>query len=453
MKRKYFVLISAAMLLVLILSCSAFAYLNSNIGIRINGQSRYFQPPAEILNNRTMVPIRFIIEDESLKGQVTWVNEMRKVIISCREKEIEFIIGSREAKVNGKTYYLDTAPYVHNNRTFVPLRFIAEQLGAVVGWNNWNREVTIDFNQPANRVFAYYYRNSSEFKENADLFTDVAFRWFQTNGSGDLFYEYQDNYDEMLAFAKSKGIKCHASVVLMDKTALHELLSSPQNRANLVTNLVKKVNNSGYDGVNIDFEFIPSDDKGLFNTFLSELKTGLGPNKTLSAAVFARTSSDKWATGYDYQQIGEISDFVVVMAYDYHYKTSAPGPVAPLWWVKNVVAYMTDIMPPNKILLGVPTYGYDWASGLTTATVTLNKLNTIRQNYQVTEHFDTESASPYYTYTDNNGVWHQIWLENEVSLAAKMKVATDNHLAGISFWRIGNGFTDLYDLLEKTQNK
>jgi spore germination protein YaaH len=140
------------------------------------------------------------------------------------------------------------------------------------------------------------------------------------------------------------------------------------------------------------------------------------------------------------------------MAYDYSYKTSAPGPVAPLWWVKNVVAYMTGIMPSNKILLGVPTYGYDWASGLTTATVTLNKLNTIRQNYQVTEHFDTESASPYYTYTDNNGVWHQIWLENEVSLAAKMKVATDNHLAGISFWRTGNGFTDLYNLLEKAKS-
>jgi spore germination protein YaaH len=438
--------------MVLVLSCSAYAYLSSSVGIRINGQSRYFQPPAEILNNRTMVPIRFIIEDESLKGQVTWNNESNKVFISCKGKEFEFTIGSRLVKVDGKTSYLDAAPYAHNNRTFVPLRFIAEQLGAVVGWNSWTREVTIDFDQPASRVFAYYYRNFTEFKENADLFTDVAFRWFQTDGSGNLSYEYQDNYDEILAFAKSKGIKCHASVVLMDKTALHELLSNPQNRANLVSNLVKQVNQSGYDGVNIDFEFIPSDDKGLFNTFLRELKTRLGPNKTLSAAVFARTSTDKWAVGYDYPQIGQIADLVVVMAYDYSYKTSAPGPVAPLWWVKNVVSYMTGIIPANKILLGVPTYGYDWASGLATTTVTLNKLNTIRQNYQVTEHFDTESASPYYTYTDNNGIYHQIWLENEASLAAKLKAATDNHLAGISFWRIGNGFTDLYNLLEKAQS-
>lgn len=452
MKRQYSVVITVAMLMVLVLSCSGFAYLNSNIGMRINGQPRYFQPPAEILNNRTMVPIRFIIEDESLRGQVTWVNDLRKVIIDCQGKGFEFIIGSREVKVDGKAYYLDVAPYAHNNRTFVPLRFIAEQLGAVVGWNSWKREVTIDFNQSANRVFAYYYRDSPEFKANAGLFTDVAFRWFETNGSGDLFYEYQDNYDEILAFAKSKGIKCHASVVLMDKTALHELLSNQQNRANLVTNLVKQVNNNGYDGVNIDFEFIPADDKGLFNTFLRELKTGLGPNKTLSAAVFARTSYNKWPIGYDYEQIGQIADLVVVMAYDYSYKTSAAGPVAPLGWVKDVVAYMTDIIPSNKIILGVPTYGYDWASGLTTATVTLNKLNTIRQNYQVTEHFDTESASPCYTYTDNNGAYHQIWLENETSLTAKMKVMTDNHLAGISFWRIGNGFTDLYNVLEKAQN-
>jgi len=55
--------------------------------------------------------------------------------------------------------------------------------------------------------------------------------------------------------------------------------------------------------------------------------------------------------------------------------------------------------------------------------------------------------SPYYSYVDNNGVSHQIWLENRASLNAKLDVALDNHLAGVSFWRIGNGFTDLYDLL------
>jgi spore germination protein len=449
LKRKYLLAISAALLIVVAVTCAAMGYYSSSVGIRINGQSRFFQPPAEILNNRTMVPIRFIIEDEALNGQVTWKNQTNQVVISCLNKNFEFNIGSRQVKVNGKTYYLDVAPYVHNYRTFVPLRFIAEQLGATVGWNNLKREVTIDFNQSSDRVFAYYYRSPEEFKQYGHLFTDVAFRWFETNGRGELFYEYKDNYDEILAIAKSKGIKCHASVVLMDKIALHELLSSPQNRAVLVKNIVTQVNSGGYDGVNIDFEFIPADDKGLFITFLRELKAGLGPEKTLSAAVFARTSSDKWPTGYDYEQIGQIADLVVVMAYDYHYRTSDAGPIAPLWWVKNVVDYLSSIMAPGKILLGVPTYGYDWASGVTTSTVTIDNLDTLRKTYKVTENFDNEQMSPCYTYTDSNGAYHQIWLENEKSLSAKLQLAKDNHLAGISFWRIGNNFIDLYNLLEK----
>lgn len=458
MKRKYYLAISVAILLLLIFCCGAAALLDNNIGIRINGQPRYFHPPAQIVNNRTMVPIRFIIEDDAVKGQVNWNNQLQKVSINCQGKEFEFVIGSQLVKIDGKTYYIDVAPYIQNSRTYVPLRFITENLGATVGWNGSKREVSINFSgEPVDsgtalrpsRVFAYYYYGAAEFYDNADLFTDVAFRWFETNGSGDLSYEYQDNYDQILAFAKGKGIKCHASVVLMDKTALHQLLSDRQNRTNLINNLVTRVNSSGYDGVNIDFEFIPSGDAGLFNTFLTELKNALGPNKILSVAVFARTSSDKWASGYDYKQIGQIADLVVVMAYDYSYSTSAPGPVAPLWWVKNVADYTINIMPRGKILLGLPTYGYNWATGTPTTTVTLNKLNDIKQNYKVTEHFDEDQVSPYYTYTDNNGLYHQIWFENETSLRAKLSVVSDNQLAGISFWRIGNGFTDLYKLLRE----
>jgi spore germination protein YaaH len=111
----------------------------------------------------------------------------------------------------------------------------------------------------------------------------------------------------------------------------------------------------------------------------------------------------------------------------------------------------TAQIPPSKLLLGMATYGYNWGSGQTGTTVTLAKLNSLKNTYQVTEHFDTASMSPYYTYTDGNGLSHTIWLENERSLEEKWKVAINNNLGGISFWRIGNGFDDLYTLLEDNQ--
>ena len=442
--RKKCILLIFTLMIMFLPPGSALAY--ENVNISINGESRSFSPSAQLVGGRTMVPIRFIVEDKALQGQVSWEPTGSKVIIECQGKTFEFAIGSRRVVVNGVTSSMDVAPYIYNNRTFVPLRFIAENLGAVVGWRASSRQVTINFDQHE-RVFAYYYRNFDELKNNAGLFDDVAFRWFETNGNGDLFYEYDDDYAGRLAFAHSHGIKCHASVVFMDKAGLHQLLSNPANRTRLVNNLVTRVNKDGSDGVNIDFEFIPADDAGLFTTFLAELKSALG-DKTLSAAVFARTSQDKWATGYDYDGIGKVADLVVVMAYDYSYTTSAAGPVAPLWWVREVTAYMTAHMPAAKILLGIPTYGYDWSPGLSTSTVTLSKLNSIKAKYQVNERFDTASMSPCYTYTDSNGNSHQIWLENQRSLQEKWNVAVENDLAGISFWRIGNGFTDLYNVIE-----
>jgi len=114
----------------------------------------------------------------------------------------------------------------------------------------------------------------------------------------------------------------------------------------------------------------------------------------LSVAVFARTETDKWATPYQYAEIGKIADKVVVMSYDYHYKTSSAGAVAPLWWVENVCDYMTARIPKEKILLGMATYGYDWSSNGTAQTITSSKMTALQSKYSVAEHFDTASQSP-----------------------------------------------------------
>lgn len=430
----------------LIPGAEVFAY--QSPAVRIDGQLRSYNPPCQIVDGRTMIPIRYVIEDPALQGTVSWQAETRKVSIVCRGKTFAFTIGSRTVIVNGQQVSLDAAPYIYQNRTYIPLRFLSEQLQAQVTWNSVKREVGINFNHQT-EVFAYYYRSFPELQENAALFTDVALRWFETNENGDLFYEYQDDYAKIIQFVHSNGIKAHASVVFMDRAGMHALLSDPLKRSHLVDQLVQQVSQNGYDGVNIDFEFLGTADRDNFTAFLQELKNRLGPGKQLSVAVFACTKAESWLAGYDYAAIGSITDRVVIMAYDYSYKTSAAGPVAPLWWVKAVVNYTGTIIPAEKLLLGLPTYGYDWGDGLTTTTVTASRLNTLKEQYQLAAHFDNASMSPYYTYIDRNGISHQVWLENKISLEAKLTLALDNQLAGVSFWRIGNGFTELYQLLEE----
>lgn len=450
--RKYYAILAAVILFIAASPLSSIAAYPSPT-VKIDGVLRHFDPQCQIVNDRTMVPIRFVIEDPALDGEVSWDGDLRQVSIKARGKNIDFLIGQQDAKVDGQTIHMDTAPYIYQDRTFIPLRFLTENLGAKVEWKDQKREVNIYFEENVDKqtdmkVFAYYYyRSFAELEQNADVISDLACRWFETNGQGELFYEYQDNFEQIMAFAQEEGIKTHASIVLMDKDMLHELLSIKENRLRLIGNIVDEVKSDGYDGVDIDFEFIYPSDADNYSQFLRELKLYLGNEYNLSAAVFARTERDKWATGYDYQAIGQTVDQLVIMAYDYHYRTSAPGPVAPLWWVEDVLEYMQSIIPKEKLLLGMPTYGYDWAKGMNGITVTANKLQTIKKKYTVEEHFDQASMSPYYTYWDNYGVFHELWLENEKSLQVKLQAAIDNDIAGISFWRVGNGFDDLYHVL------
>lgn len=450
MKNKYFIFFLFSVAFFGIITCAL--AIDNNPKVIIDGRKIDFNPPCQLVNDRIMVPLRFMLEDKSFDGQVYWNNDLRKVEFACLDRHIELYIGDKTVLVDGKKYYLDTAPYIYNDRAYISLRFLAERLGFNVDWNNGKKEVHISTGTIA-EVFAYYYYTPiSEYVQNIHLFSDVVYRWFMADGKGELYYEYSDNYKKVLEIADQNGVKKHASVFLIGEDGLHELLSSKENRLRLIGNLVKKVETDKYDGINIDFELIAPSDGGLFTTFLRELRNSLDPQKMLSVAVSARTGKENWPIAYQYDQIGKIADVVVVMAYDYSYSGSSPGPIAPLWWVNEVVIYMQDNIEREKILLGLPTYGYNWAKTGTTA-ITAEKLAHLRKQYQLDDHFDEKSQSPYYTYNDAEGVFHEIWFENEKSLKPKLDIVKDNNLRGISFWRIGTGCQGLYNLLSEEENK
>lgn len=95
----------------------------------------------EIKNDRTMLPIRIIAE--ALGAKVTWNEAEQKVTIAEDDLTIEIFIGQPFATVNGKPVQLDAPAYIANDRTYLPLRFVAENLGATVEWNAADSSVTI----------------------------------------------------------------------------------------------------------------------------------------------------------------------------------------------------------------------------------------------------------------------------------------------------------------------
>ncbi len=118
----------------------ATAYAQQNVSVVINGQPISFDQPPLDRNGRVFVPLRGVFE--RLGATVVYSNGV--INATGNGRSISLHIGSTQATVNGQTQYLDVAPFIVGARTLVPLRFIAQSLGAVVNWNNNTRTVTIN---------------------------------------------------------------------------------------------------------------------------------------------------------------------------------------------------------------------------------------------------------------------------------------------------------------------
>jgi spore germination protein len=128
--------------------------------------------------------------------------------------------------------------------------------------------------------------------------------------------------------------------------------------------------------------------------------------------------------------------------------------VAPLNQVRKVVEYALTEIPAEKIDLGIPNYGYNWAlpyrKGVTKAD-TLNNVQAVRiaieQGAEI--FFDQEAASPYFNYTAD-GIEHVVWFEDVRSLQAKFNLITEYGLRGAGYWQIMQWFRANWLLLSDT---
>lgn len=109
----------------------------------INGERKDLDAPPFIENGRTLVPFRFI--GEALGAEVSWIAEEKKAVYELGGVKVEVIIGSSTAYVNGKLITLEVPPKISNGRTFVPLRFVSEALGASVIWEAETKRIIITY--------------------------------------------------------------------------------------------------------------------------------------------------------------------------------------------------------------------------------------------------------------------------------------------------------------------
>lgn len=141
---KRIITIVTMLLMVSLVSSSLAIAANLPLRIVVNGHRIMFPDAQPFIDaqQRTQVPVRFI--SEALGGTIEWDGKDQKVTIQYNQKTVVLVIGKKEYEVDGVKQQMDTAAQIKEQRTFVPIRFVSEALGAKVEWDNDVRTVYID---------------------------------------------------------------------------------------------------------------------------------------------------------------------------------------------------------------------------------------------------------------------------------------------------------------------
>lgn len=225
---------------------------------------------------------------------------------------------------------------------------------------------------------------------------------------------------------------------------IHEVVTSETARETLISNLLQAMEENGFRGVDVDFEYILAEDRDLFTSFVADLRMKMNESGyVVSVALAPKTSADQPGLlyeGKDYRGLGEAADEVLLMAYEWGYTYGPAMAVAPLNKVRQVVEYALTEIPSEKINLGIPNYGYDWTlpyvKGESKA-VTIGHVEAVQIAIEnnVSIQYDETAQSPYFNYI-REGREHEVWFEDVCSLRAKFNLLNEYDLKGIGVWQI-----------------
>lgn len=235
-----------------------------------------------------------------------------------------------------------------------------------------------------------------------------------------------------------------------------QLFSDQALQDKVIGEIAKTVIAKGYYGVDVDFEYVSQQYSEGFVAFLTKLEQRMAQIHTKVFVTLApKTSDDQTGVlyeGHDYSRLAAIADKSLLMTYEWGYTYGPPMAVAPINKVRQVVEYAIGEIPPEKILMGIPNYGYDWRlpyvrdQSKADTLGNVEAVNLARRMGAVIE-YDTVSQSPYFQYYDHAGSEHVVWFEDARSISAKLTLAGRTRLFGIGIWQLMKFFPQMMLLI------
>jgi spore germination protein YaaH len=325
-------------------------------------------------------------------------------------------------------------------------------------------------------VYGYYpYWVSGYADLEWELLTHVA--WFaislNSNGTASASNGWPGNWTGLVETAHANGVRVDVAFTLFSGTGIQTLVNSQDNRETAIATIVAAIQGGNADGVAIDFEGVPAAAAAGFAAFLAELRLGLDDAGLDDKRISVAGPAVDWSGAFDLSVILDSIDVYFIMGYDYFYSgSSRAGPTGILltdsFWrpysygseLRSMADCSAQITEAEraKIVMGVPYYGREWTTGgdqlaattiANVGSVTYDAAREAIDTSGMTRLWDPRSLTPWYTWHDGVS-WHQVYYDDEESLAWKYRFVAEQGLGGIGIWalRYDSAHQELWDEIE-----
>lgn len=254
---------------------------------------------------------------------------------------------------------------------------------------------------------------------------------------------------------------------------IHKFFGNASARQHAITALVRASKDNGYIGFQLDLENVNWTDRDALSDFVRETATAFHKeNFQLSIATipnapghpgetgFSAWIYQNWRGVYDLKAISEAVDLVCLMTYDQHTTWTVPGPVAGWPWTVANLDYALKVVPPQKLALGIPLYGYHWFTGTpikppdksgdkpnpTAEYISTDDVLDLAKAYNGHVEWDPQDRSAWlYLYRDDEREW--IFFTDTRTFKERYTLVKERGLRGFASWVLGTEDQGIWDLL------
>ena len=213
---------------------------------------------------------------------------------------------------------------------------------------------------------------------------------------------------------------------------IERIISDPKKSKRFIGSVINQLFKYKFSGVNIDFENLDASLKDKLNLFQKELYSQLNKRGFLVTQDIQANEES-----HDAQELSKYNDYLILMAYDLHYAESNPGPIADVNWIESLISKIVTQVDPDKIILGIAGYGYDWPLGDEGDDITYSEALVTAKESDVSVSYDPSSSNCSYSYSDDNDHQHTVWFTDAAAAFNIMRTAAGYGINSAALWRLG----------------